>query len=230
MAEERPGESTLGLIEELRGRGVDRMTVLMRHGARHYDSRGPDHEPFQPLTEEGKADAYAFGLGLPGDLPLSFLSSLWGRCIETAYQVEKGCIAQGAETTVNATAPYLAPFYIQDLPGFIAQYAEMGREAVLRSWFDGGAVEKVLMPAAESIRTQLTPVLARLREEDGPRIEVAVTHDWNLYLIRELCLHQRTEEAGKVRYLEGVAFFLRDGTLHAMNLLGGPEPVTGLGA
>ena len=82
-------EPTLQLVQDLHARGIRRLVVLLRHAVRCYDTADPIREPFQPLTEQGKIDAYEFGLRLPAACVYRFFSSPVGRCIETAYQIQQ---------------------------------------------------------------------------------------------------------------------------------------------
>jgi Histidine phosphatase superfamily (branch 1) len=225
VSETMHGEVTLGLVHELHDRGIERMTVLIRHGARHYDNANPQNEPYMPLTEEGKADAYALGLRLPA-ASYRFFSSALGRCIETAYQVEKGCIARGAETKVNAIVTELAPFYVTDFRAFVARYIELGPDVFFRSWLDGDVDEGIMLPPDVAADMQRAAVMGILGEEDGAGIDVAVTHDWNIYIVQELCLGQRFEQAGDVGFLEGVVFYRENGAVHVANPLGMVKALT----
>ncbi|MFN2167697.1 MAG: GAF domain-containing protein, partial [Anaerolineae bacterium] len=55
------------------------------------------------------------GLALPGGVPYRIFSSAAGRCIETAYQIEKGCIARGADTRVNQVVAHPVAEYAAEL-------------------------------------------------------------------------------------------------------------------
>lgn len=201
------------------------MTVLVRHATRCYDVADPKREPFQPLTEKGKVDAYEFGLQLPAACAYRFFSSPVGRCIETAYQIEKGCIERGAKTQTNVVTRDLSAFYIKDFLTFIGRYLSEGPEMLLRTWFDGRMPLEIQSPADEAIRTQIAAIRGLLSEGDAPQIDIGITHDWTLYLIQEMCLDQHFQDTGPAGYLEGVVFFERDGALHATNLLGAPKPI-----
>jgi hypothetical protein len=218
-------EFTSELIQSLFDQGIRRMTVLIRHAARCYDTADPLREPFQPLTEQGKADAYEFGRRLPAASAYRFFSSPVGRCIETAYQIEKGCIERGAKTRVNVVTRDLSAFYIKDFLVFFARYLSEGPETVLRTWFEGRMPPEIQSPPDEAIRTQIAAIRALLSDGDAPQIDIGITHDWTLYLVQEMCLNERFEDVGPAGYLEGIVFFERDGVLHATNSRSETKPI-----
>jgi hypothetical protein len=67
--------------------------------------------------------------------------------------------------------------------------------------------------------------MAGLVEQGQLNLNVYVTHDVNLYLIRELCLGQLIEEVGQIDHLEGLVFFEQDGVVQVSNHLGPPKAV-----
>jgi len=226
MSETPHGEATLQIVNELYDRGIRRMTVLMRHGARYYDLDNPQNEAYQTLTDEGKAQAYAYGLRLPDGPVLRFFSSPLGRCIETAYQVEKACIQRGIQTEVNQVAPHLVTFFINNGLAFMTQLIAEGTPAMLKAWFAGSLSKDLLLSPEDALGKQIAPILDGFRPDDGPQIDICVTHDWNLYLIREMCLSQHNVDVGRVDYLEGIVFYKLDGVVQAKNHLGTAKTVT----
>ncbi len=217
---------TVALVNELYARGVRRMLVLLRHGARMYDSENLQNEPYMPLTAEGKQQAYEFGLALPDDVAYRFFSSVAGRCIETAYQIEKGCIKRGAETKVNEVVAHLVPEFILDYDALYARCAEEGAERVFEAWLKGNIGEELLMHPEVAVVQQLTPMVAALKDRDGACIDVCVTHDCNISLVRHQCVGHAPEEACSVDYLEGIVLFRDSDALFVADHLGPPKDLS----
>jgi hypothetical protein len=131
------GNHIIALMSRLFKQGVRKMSILVRHGDRHYDLTNPQNEPFLALTEHGKQQSYEFGLHLPREPYYHFFSSHVIRCVETAYQIEKGCIKNGSRTRVNMIIPNLAPFFVKDLPAVLSRCALDGPEVFFQSWLRG---------------------------------------------------------------------------------------------
>jgi len=218
------GSHTLGLVNRLFNQGMQKMSVFIRHGDRYYDPN-LKNEPFLPLTEQGKQQSYEFGLQLPSEPYYRFFSSPVIRCVETAYQIEKGCIKRGAQTQVNSILSNLGPFYIKNRSEVFSHCMAEGPEVFFQLWLRGQVSEEVMLPPKLAIREQLAQVMVELVEQDHLNMKVYVTHDVNLYLIRELCLGQGIEEVGRIDPLEGLIFFEQDGAVQVSNHLGPPKAV-----
>lgn len=216
---------TLGLLNRLFEQGIRKMSILVRHGDRHYDPANLQNEPFLPLTEHGKQRSYEFGFQLPSEPSYHFFSSHVIRCVETAYQIEKGCIKRGDRTQVNIIVPNLAPFFVKDHSAVFTSCAVDGPEAFFKSWLRGQISEEIMLPPKLAIREQLEPIMSGLVEQDYLCLNMYVTHDVNLYLIRELCLGQKIEDVGRIEPLEGLVFFEKDRVVQVSNHLGPPKAV-----
>ena len=153
---------TLKLVNYLHNEGIENMAVLIRHGDRYYDREDLQNEAFMPLNEKGKQDAYEFGLQLPKTQSYRFFSSRAGRCIETAYQIEKGCIENGAKTTVNIVAPHLRGFFVIDGKKVVSRLYDVGATPFIQSWLRGKVSEKLMLPPKQAIKEQVDPIIAGL--------------------------------------------------------------------
>ncbi|GAB6097877.1 hypothetical protein JCM14469_41310 [Desulfatiferula olefinivorans] len=210
------------LIRDLTARGVDRMSLLLRHSARHYDD-DIRMEPFMCLTGKGRDMALALGAQLPYHVSVEFFSSYIGRCIETAYLIDKGFVRQaGGLTCDNRVVESLAPFYVNDIKKTVNLVMEQDVFTFIRNWMDGVIGESILMNAREAARQMLRVLVGGLREIDKNTLQVSVTHDWNMYLIKEYVLGLSHEQCGKVDYLEGVVLFPDGDTVYAVNHQTGP--------
>jgi broad specificity phosphatase PhoE len=214
--------ATIGILVSLLGQGVRRMTLLVRHAERYYDPQNLHNEPFLPLTEKGKNDAYAFGLMLPQKLHYRFVSSAQPRCVETAYQIEKGCIERGARTTVNKIAPMLSPFFLIDYEKAISDCAARGPDFFYQSWLNGHVSEDIIEQPGVAFRRLVAWLADQLVETDDPYVNIAVTHDCHIYLMRHLRLRHEPHEFTQVGYLEGVIVFELQGQFRVVDNRGIP--------
>ncbi len=207
------GEATADVVERLRDKGVKRQVVLMRHSARHYstDSR---LEPFMGLTESGKEAAMALGRAFGDSVPVTPCSSYIGRCIETAYLMQRGSGCQTGK--INTLEAVLSPFYVKAVDEVIGLFLELGLSVFIRHWIDGVFPERIISPALDAAARMLQFARAHL-DTVGAGLTVGVTHDWNIFALKEAALQLPHEIWGEVAYLEGVVLFYEAGRLMAVN-------------
>ena len=210
-------KETLGIINDLLGKGVEKISVIMRHSARHYHQT-VQMEPFMGLTEIGKDYAMEFGATLPTEPAPIFFSSHFGRCIETAYLMDKGYTKKHCRFNGHNTLSLeLAPFYIKDMPQAFTAFDEMGNDPFLRAWFNK-ELPREMMQDSEETADVLTGFLTdRLDQLKPGQIALCVSHDWNLYPLREHKLDLPFEEHGRVEFLESVVVFEQGGKNFIMN-------------
>ena len=198
---------TLETMARLRARGIRKMAVILRHSQRNF-SENAAHEPFMGLTQEGRNFAFEMGRGLPRDLRPRLFSSFFGRCIETAYLMDKGFTREnGILLDHNITEELLAPFYITDIERAVTRVQELGTRDFIRHWFNGNIDESIVInprTTADQVAGHMVRHLESLGENETA---VCVSHDWNIFPIKEFILGLRHEEVGDVGYLEGVFFF-----------------------
>ena len=211
-------KETLNTITGLMDRGITQMSLILRHSDRHY-CKDPMMEPFMGLTEQGKTYALDMGAGFPADLTPRLFASRFGRCIETAYLVDKGFTrANAIELNHTVTSQTLTPFYIKDIGKALELMMVKGGTAFIRSWFDR-EIDDTVMEDPERTADVLTDfMLERLDEVEktgGPGASVCISHDWNIFPIKEFKLGLPHEGAGDVGYLDGVAFYRENGAAWA---------------
>lgn len=213
----RYGERTSALLDRLHEDGVTRISLLMRHSAREYAPGR--HDLDNPLTEDGRRYAREFGTHVPAALRVRAYSSPVPRCQDTAELIhaahlEKGGLGRGGARPVEG----LGVFYVLDqMKMFKAMSTSAeGMRGLMRAWFDGRVAEDIMLPAPLAARCLLRLLITRLQgQSSDPALDLCVTHDLSLYLFREVCLGMRADTAGKVRYLDGIACFERDGEWYA---------------
>jgi len=202
-------KETLGIISDLVEQGIEKICVIMRHSARHFNTN-VQQEPFLGLTENGKEYAVEFGKALAQDPRPIFFSSHFGRCIETAYLMDKGhaqkhCSFNGH----NTLAQELTPFYIKDMNRAFAAYEKLGNDIFLRAWFDKELSSKIMQDSEETADLVTDFMIKRLHQLEPGQISLCVSHDWNIYPLKEHKLDLPFEEHGRIEFLEGVVLFQR---------------------
>lgn len=197
------GDELLGTLHTLH---AERAAVVLRHAARH-----PIVDPREPLAAEltaaGRRDAEAFGSRLTGFACVRLFHSPVKRCQQTAECVAAGAARAGLAVELVGAQPELGVAYILD-------QIETGRmsgvhgEHFVRLWFTNQVSERLILRAPDIARRKLTYLRARLAEpaDGGRRIDLHISHDWNVLILRELLLGVRHEDAGWAPFLDGVVF------------------------
>ncbi len=205
------GHELLGTINSLRAECV---AAVLRHAARH-----PILDPRQPLaaelTAEGRQHAEEFGARITGFDRLRLFHSPVKRCQQTAECVAAGAARAGLAVEILGAQPELGVAYILD-------QVETGRmsglhgEHFVRLWFTNQVPELLIRRAPDIIGNKLTYLLAKLQEPaTGRRLDLHISHDWNILILRELLLGVRHEDAGWASFLDGVAFTIEATALRA---------------
>ena len=206
-----PGETTVELIEQLTNEGVEHIVLLMRHSAREYASG--KHDLLNPLTDEGRGLARDMGERLPKGLVVRGYTSPAERCVETAGLIMNGHEAAGGPILRNRVVEALGVFYVLDQTKmFMSMRDAGGLVSFLQQWFDGDLPQDLLMPA--DLAAKLVGRLAKEKlgqRGDSPQLDLLVSHDFTLYTIKDRLLKQDTNRYPNVHYLDGVAFFTREG-------------------
>jgi broad specificity phosphatase PhoE len=218
-------DQTLTVIQQLINRGITRISAIIRHSKRFYSTTAR-MEPFMNLTPEGIAFAEKMGQNLPAGFRPRLYSSHIGRCIETAYLIDKGFSCRhGLKIPHNQVNEVLAPFYLNDIEQIIRLFKERGTNHFLRDWFEH-QIDESIMGNPVTTTTALTRFM--LDCIDGladNEIAVCVSHDWNIYPLKEFALGLPHEDAGEVGYLDGVVFFQQDNQAYITSYQTGPIPV-----
>jgi broad specificity phosphatase PhoE len=217
MTTEAFGSQTLNTIKHLQKQGINKMAVIMRHSERHYDLDNPAGEPFMNLTEKGKDLSLNFGEQLPPGMAVRAFSSFIGRCIETAYLIDKGYTSKGGKTNSNSVEFFLSPFYAKNPAEILKTFLKSGSLSFVRSWLDGEFSSKVIDDPKDSAQKIVGFAKEHLAQSLENHINISITHDWNLYLVKEIFLGLKHEDAGAVEYLEGVVLYAHNNDLFITN-------------
>jgi hypothetical protein len=216
---------TVKTITELLNDGIQKISVIIRHSDRFFPKEAR-MEPFMGLTEGGKSFALELGKSLPGNPVPRLFSSTFGRCIETAYLIDKGYTQQYKTPVAHTvTSDYLAPFYIKDIERAIHMVQAQGSEQFIRNWFDNKIDDKVMENPKKTSAILSEYMIDRLKEMDDNQIAVCVSHDWNIFPLKEFTLGLPHETKGDVGYLDGVVFYENGGHYFATSFQCDPCPV-----
>ena len=205
---------TVEMIRSLIAQGVDKMSVIVRHSDRHYTTE-PHLEPFMGLNEKGQQFAFELGKSFPVDMTPVLFSSYFGRCIETAYLIDKGFTAvTGKLLAHNTPHEMLTPFYIKDIHKTMVLMGKTGSDEFILKWFNKEIGDAVILDPKETADQLTDFMIERLHQVGHGQAAVCVTHDWNIFPIRKFKLGLPfTEE--DVGYLDAVAFYEKEGKIFA---------------
>lgn len=206
---------TLELVRNLLGSGVDRISVILRHSDRQY-TNNPRLEPYMGLNDSGKEYAFNFGKSFPLDLTPVLFSSHFGRCIETAYLIDKGFTSlSGRQLSNNTLDTALTPFYVKDIAAITKMMVQIGSAQFIRDWFDKTMDESVILDP-ETTADRITQfMVSKLKGLHLGQAALCVTHDWNIFTLKQFKLGLSHEDALDVGYLDAVAFYEKQGQLYA---------------
>lgn len=202
------GKGVVALLAELAARGIGRKVVLIRHSAREFVPGRHDLE--NPLTDEGRAGARAFGAALPAGYRWRGYASPADRCRETAALALDAHAARGGSTLRVRPVEGLGVFYSLDqMKMFRAMQAAGGLGLFIDRWVAGAVGHDVMLDADLAAAAIGRLMRQKLDEplEDGAAADLLVSHDMTLGLVRDRLLGQTWERVGPVEFLDGVVAY-----------------------
>ena len=206
-----PGENTLKLVNDLFNQGTEHIILLMRHSAREYEPGR--HDLLNPLTEEGRMLAKDLGRKLPKSVIIRGYTSPAERCVDTAEQIMAGHTENGGQVMRNRIVEALGVFYVLDqMKMFMAMQEAGSMVNFQKNWFSENVTADILMPARASAEIIARLALEKLKEKpESPQLDLLVSHDFTIYLLKDQLLRQDSTRYPDVIYLDGLAFFEREG-------------------
>jgi broad specificity phosphatase PhoE len=210
-------QQTIDTINRLLDAGIKKISVLIRHSERFF-SEEAQMEPFMELTDKGKQFAVDFGTTLPCPPLPKLYSSFLGRCIETAYLIDKGFTKNNQQALEhNCIHEMLTPFYVKDIERVVHQMQQQGNTLFLRNWFDN-RIDETIMEHPERTSDRLSEfMIEQIKNLGKNQIAICVSHDWNIYPLKEFKLGLKHETAGDVGYLDGIVFFEQENHYYITN-------------
>jgi broad specificity phosphatase PhoE len=180
--------------------------AMIRHGERQPFNSATD--PTKALlTDEGKRAARALGAGLSGFDRVRLFHSPVERCRQTAECIAEGAAAKGLSVSIAGPSDALGFGYTRDMPKAIQMYSAMDH-GFIDHWFSGRVPDSVIADPSLLVEETLAHITRHLGESDGPgrRLDLHVSHDWNILAMRELLLGITHEQSGWLTFLDGLGF------------------------
>ena len=201
------GDSTLALVREVFAEGVEHAVLLMRHSAREFEPGRHDLE--NPLTDEGRDLARRLGGRIDKRLRLRGYASPAERCVETTALILEGHRDGGGATTRYRPIEALGVFYVLDqMKMYKAMMAADGQLEFLERWYRGEIAGDVMIPADIAARLAARVAAEKLKQPlGGPQLDVCVSHDMTVYLVRDRLLGERSGDLGEVRFLDALIMY-----------------------
>lgn len=216
---------TLKLLYKVAMEADGPYAAIVRHSARNYLGE-PEMEPFLTLTDEGKGFACEFGTALSRTMKPVLTSSYITRCVETADLICKGFAMEKAVFPAHTVVDKMAaPFYMNDIPAAVRRHRELGHDIYLRMWMNGELPESEIMSSKQTAERICEWLISSIDNLKDGEIGLAITHDWNLFPVKEHVLNQRHEEFGQIGYLEGVVLFRKEGRFMVQGVVGDPVEI-----
>jgi len=213
---------TMDTINLLLDDGIKKISLLIRHSARFF-TKETRLEPFMGLTDEGKAFAFDFGAAIRPDLYPRLCSSFMGRCIETAFLIDKGFTKKNNQSIDhNCLERTLTPFYVKDIEKAVPLIEKLGNDLFLRNWFDNRIDERIIENPEKTSDLLSEFMVEQIKSLKKNQIAICVSHDWNIFPLKEFKLGLQHETAGDVGYLEGIVFFEKDDQYYMTHYQAGP--------
>ncbi|MBW2654582.1 MAG: histidine phosphatase family protein [Deltaproteobacteria bacterium] len=210
-------KQTIDTINHLLDNGITKISALIRHSDRFF-TKDPKLEPFMGLTDTGKAAAVNFGAAIQSTLLPKLTSSFIGRCIETAYLIDKGYTRKHDRIIDhNALSDMLSPFYVKDPQKAIPYIENQGNAVFLRNWFDNRFDESIMENPERTSDFLSKFMIEQIKNLKENQIAICISHDWNIYPLKEFKLGLKLETAGDVGYFDGVIFFEKDHQYYITN-------------
>ncbi|WP_457553226.1 histidine phosphatase family protein [Desulfobacula sp.] len=210
-------KQTIDTINQLLDSGIKKISVLIRHSDRFF-SEDARLEPFMGLTDGGKKFAVEFGTNLrPIPLPRLY-SSFLGRCIETAFLIDKGFTKKNNQAIDhNCLDVMLSPFYIKDMEKAVHAVEKQGSLKFLRDWFDNKIDDSIMEDPQKTADLLCEFMKDKIKNLKTNQMAICVSHDWNIYPLKEFKLGLKLEAAGEVGYLDGLVFFEKGNQYYITN-------------
>ena len=210
-------QQTIASLNQLIEAGAEKIGVLIRHSERFF-TEDAAMEPFMGLTDNGKEFAREFGSLLGTNTMPRLYSSFMGRCIETAYLIDKGFSEKHHQRLDhNCVDKMLSPFYVKNIDEVVRQVLKHGSDFFLRNWFDQRIDENIIENPQKASDRLTRFMFERINALNINQIAVCVSHDWNIFAIKEFKLGLQHETSGDIGFLDGIFFFEKDNQTYLSN-------------
>jgi hypothetical protein len=180
--------------------------AIMRHAAR-YPIANSAQPTLAEITPEGAAAAEEMGRRFSGFERVRLFHSPVKRCQQTAACLARGLKGVGIAIDHIGPEDALGVDYILDLKE-AGRLSDLHGEHFVRLWMQQQISDSVVRAAKPIVEEKLAYLTTKLTEpsQGGRRLDLHITHDWNILILRELLLDLRHEEMGWLAFLDGLAF------------------------
>ncbi len=210
-------KQTIESINKILDRGITKISVLIRHSDRSFTNEARQ-EPFMGLTDIGKDFAFDFGLKLRFNPVPKLCSSFIGRCIETAYLIDKGFSKHNnISLDHNYLTDKLGPLYIKDVEKTVKLVQKQENNIFLRNWFDKRIDESIMENPEKTSDNLCEFMIEQIQNLKKNQIALCISHDWNIYPIKEFKMNLKHETNGDVGYLDAIVFFEKENQYYITN-------------
>jgi hypothetical protein len=210
-------KQTIDTINRLLDAGIKKISVLIRHSDRFF-SKEARREPYMGLTDAGKEYAVNFGAAIRANPLPKLTSSFIGRCVETAYLIDKGFTKKNHRNLDhNCMNDMLSPFYVKDVEKALPCIKEQGNDLFLRNWFDNYFDESIMENPKKTSDLLSEFMVEQIKNLKENQMAICVSHDWNIYPLKEFKLGLKHETTGDVGYLDGLVFFEKENHYYITN-------------
>jgi hypothetical protein len=193
--------NVLDIINNLPGQSA----IVIRHAER-FAIKGNDAHFTTGLTDKGLEDAFDFGASLPHFDRYRLFHSQAKRCRQTAERICEALEVAGKNAAIVGQEEVIGVSYmLTDIHTAFDESERHGNEFI-RAWFDGRLEPGIYKPLDETLEQHLGYLRASLLASRG--LDIHVSHDWNINVLREGIFSLRHEDIGWPSYLSGVAFSL----------------------
>lgn len=179
----------------------------MRHSARTFIPGLHDLE--NQLTDEGRDLSRRFGRALPTSYLLRGYASPARRCVETSELILHGYRQVSGQVTRTRPVEALGVFYVLDqMKMFRAMQASEGQHGFLSQWTRGELGEDIIIAAKTAADILIRALTCKLLEKrDEAVLDIFVSHDLTLHMLKASLLGERLEETHPVEFLEGILIY-----------------------
>jgi broad specificity phosphatase PhoE len=215
-------EKTIDTINKTLNQGIKKISVLIRHSDRFF-SKEVKPEAFMGLTDIGKDIAFDFGLKLRSNPVPKLCSSFIGRCIETAYLIDKGYTKQNnLLLDHNYLEEMLGPIFVKDVEKTLSLVQAQETNVFLRNWFDKRIDEKIMENPEKTSDNLCEFMIEQIKNLKENQIALCISHDWSIFTVKEFKMNLKHETSGDVGYLDGLIFFEKDNKYYITNYQSDP--------
>lgn len=198
------GHELLNSIHSCKGPG--NVAAMLRHAER-FPILDPNDPTLAELTPDGMEAASLMGTRIEGFQELRLFHSPVKRCRQTAEFLAQGAKSRGIKVELCGESLDLGVFYILDLIETGKMHVKHGDDFI-RLWFSGLVREGIVQEPELIAQRKVAHIAKHLAETTtaGRRLDLHISHDWNIIILREMLLGITHEQSGWLNFLDGITF------------------------